>query len=66
MVGPATAKSSSHVCVVCRPRHQADHTAQHPCAAGHAEGHRACACGQRGSPVGTLPSGRTVYPCQPA
>jgi hypothetical protein len=56
MVCPAMARRSSHVCVVCRPRHQADHKAPHHRAAGYAEGHRACACGRIGSPVGTLPS----------
>jgi hypothetical protein len=66
MVCPAMARRSSHVCVVCRPRHQAAHKAPHHRAAGYAEGHRACACGRIGSPVGTLPSGWTVYPCQPA
>jgi hypothetical protein len=36
MVCPATARRSSHVCVVCRPRHQADPKAQHHRAAGGA------------------------------
>jgi len=66
MVCPAMARCSSHGRVVRRPRHQADHKAPHHRAAGYAEGHRACAWGRRGSPVGTLPSGGTVYPCPPA